>query len=110
MNEVLFYFQEYIGIVILILATLVYSLFEWNNVKKWANGLIIQAEKRARHWILNNGHEKKMWVINQYPRLPIRLRTLIKSIGLVTGRHEKEAWAWIVQRAYDLLIKHVKRI
>jgi hypothetical protein len=110
MNIILNIAQEYSTILIMVLGALFYFVFEWNAAKKWASGLIIQAEKRARRWILNNGYERKNWVVNQYPRLPVRLRTLIKSIGLITGKHEKEAWAWIVQRVYDVLIKRVKRI
>lgn len=78
-------------IVIVILAAIVYALFNFQKVKTEAYKGMLQAKTLAKDLVLTSGAEQEDWVVSTiWPLLPAAVRLIIS----------KEAFRVIVQKLY----------
>ncbi|WP_238884548.1 hypothetical protein [Clostridium sp. YIM B02551] len=70
-------------VIVVVLAVLLYAMFEWNNFKQITYSLMLQAKRYAKDQVLQSGDEQVEWVINKaYQFLPARI-TLFLSKDLL---------------------------
>lgn len=82
---------DYRYLLIIVLATFVYCLFNWQKVKTEAYKGMLQAKSLAKDLVLNSGAEQENWVVdNIWPLLPLSVRLVIS----------KELFRKIVQKLY----------
>lgn len=63
-----------------ILALLVFAVFEWGKVKELVLSGALMAKKLAKDHILNSGQEQEDWVVRRiYPCLPTPVRVFISE-------------------------------
>lgn len=66
--------------IVIILALLIFALFEWGKVKEFALSGALMAKKLAKDWVLNSGQEQEDWVVMRiYPCLPAPARVFISE-------------------------------
>lgn len=77
MKEVLWDFRYWI---VILLAALVYALFNWQKVKAMAYKGMLQAKTLAKDLVLNSGQEQEDWVVETiWPLLPAPIRLFISK-------------------------------
>ena len=78
-------------IIVILLAVLIYCLFNWQKVKAMAYKGMLQAKSLAKDLVLNSGKEQEDWVVETiWPLLPAPVRLFIS----------KELFRTIVQKLY----------
>lgn len=88
--------QNYWGIIVIIIAAVIYALYDFEKFKKKVVALIFVAEERAREYALKTGEEKFEWVArNGYPYLPKWLKFIISE----------STFKAIIQYIFDNIVK-----
>jgi len=67
-------------LIVIILAALVYTLFNWQKVKTMAYKGMLQAKSLAKDAVLKSGKEQEDWVVETiWPLLPAAVRLFISK-------------------------------
>jgi hypothetical protein len=71
---------EYRFMILVIVAVILYALFEWQSFKSKCYGIMLQAKRKAKDAILKSGDEQAEWVVKKaYQWLPRRLTMFISE-------------------------------
>jgi hypothetical protein len=85
-------------ILVVLVAIIIYCIFEWGKVKEAILKGCLMAKKLAKDAILNSGQEQEDWVVKRiYPCLPAPIRVVISEESF------RKLIRWIYGKAKDLL-------
>lgn len=71
---------DYRYIIVIIIAALIYCLFNWQKVKTLALQGMLKAKSLAKDAVLHSGQEQEDWVVSKiYPMLPNVARLFISE-------------------------------
>jgi len=70
---------EYRFVILVVLAIIIFSIFEWQKTKGILYALILKAKSMAKDWVLKSGEKQEDWVVvNAYIFLPKKITVFIK--------------------------------
>jgi uncharacterized protein (UPF0333 family) len=71
---------EYRFIILVALAIIIFSIFEWQKTKGILYALILKAKGMAKDWVLKSGEKQEEWVVvNAYRFLPKEITVFINK-------------------------------
>ena len=72
------FFMEYRFVILVVLAIIIYAIFEWQKTKGILYALILKAKSMAKDWVLKSGEKQEDWVVvNAYKFLPKKITVFI---------------------------------
>lgn len=85
-------------IIMVIVAALVFALFEWEKFKGFVLSVMLMAKKLAKEAILNTGQEQEDWVVLRiYPCLPTVVKVFLSEEAF------RKIIRWLYGKAKDYL-------
>ena len=71
---------EYRFVILVVLAIIIFSIFEWQKTKGILYALILKAKSMAKDWVLKSGKKQEDWVVvNAYRFLPKKITVFINQ-------------------------------
>jgi len=71
---------EYKLVVLVVLAIILFAIFEWQKTKGILYALILKSKSMAKDWILKSGKKQEDWVVvNAYKFLPKKITVFINQ-------------------------------
>lgn len=71
---------EYRFIILVVLAVILFAMFEWEKFKNISYALMLQAKSRAKNYVLKSGKKQEDWVVNKaYQFLPKKITFFINE-------------------------------
>lgn len=85
-------------IILIIVAAVIFALFEWEKFKGFVLSVMLMAKKLAKEAVLNTGQEQEDWVVLKiYPCLPAAIKVFLSEDAF------RKIIRWLYGKAKDYL-------
>ncbi len=92
------YLWEWRFVIVLIASAIFFALWQWEKTKTVITGLMLQAKRQAKDYILKSGDEQLEWVVKKaYQFMPVSFRIFLSEERLRKVIH------WLYHKGKDYL-------
>ena len=82
MEQIIAIAWEYRFVIVVVVATIVYGIFEWDKTKTIISDYMFKARALAREAVLESGQEQEDWVVEKaWDLIPISAKSVIGIFG-----------------------------